>query len=533
MVTLRVFRGEALLGELDVRGGAAEVGDREGDAVRLDDLGIAAPPGVGGRIEQRGGAWVFVPRSGNEAGRELPLRDGDRLSLGDGAVEVAIRESVPVVDLASIPHDEGIPIPFSAAPPRPGTAAARLAMLADFLRRLEDGTTSDEVLAGALDGAFRLVGAERGIVAMLEADGKGLRVVASRNLAGEDPRRALSRRVLDAVLGQGRDVFTGNAPVDIPTVSVNLRSIRAICALPLRVRGTVCGVLYVDRGVTSSPFAEEDLAFLRLLSGLVARRLEEDERLRRTESERRLLADRLARREADEEEDLGWTSPAMRRVRGEAERLLKAFQGRSLPVLITGESGTGKEVLARWLHAHLDGGKGPFVAVNCAAIPHDLTESELFGIEQGVASGVLRRLGRFQQASGGTLFLDEIGEMSAAVQSKVLRAVESRRIVRVGGREEIPVDLRIVSATNRDLQAATREGGSARTSTGGCAASKSACPRSVSGGRTSPSSAGCSPGSSRRSSVWRRRPWSGTRWRASWPTTGRETCANCARGSEP
>jgi DNA-binding NtrC family response regulator len=217
-------------------------------------------------------------------------------------------------------------------------------------------------------------------------------------------------------------------------------------------------VLYVDRGSTTVPFTEDDFAFLQLLSALVARRLEEDERLREAESERRALADRLAVRDADEERDLAWTSPAMRKVRGEAERLLVAFQGRSLPILVSGESGTGKEVLARWLHGRLDGGKGPFVAVNCSAIPHDLAESELFGIEQGVASGVLRRPGRIQQAHGGTLFLDEVGEMSLAVQAKVLRALETRRIVRVGGRDEIPVDVRIVSATNRDLSRAMREG---------------------------------------------------------------------------
>jgi DNA-binding NtrC family response regulator len=183
-----------------------------------------------------------------------------------------------------------------------------------------------------------------------------------------------------------------------------------------------------------------------------------DERLEASEKERRRLAGKLARRHVTDDRDLAWDSPAMQRVRHEAERMLRVFQGRGLPLLVTGESGTGKEVLARWLHEHLDGEPGPFVAVNCAAIPQDLAESELFGIEQGVASGVLRRIGKFQQASGGTLFLDEIGEMDLSIQTKLLRVFESHRIVRVGGREEIPVDLRVVSATNSSLEDAIRAG---------------------------------------------------------------------------
>src|SRR5947209_6957442 len=123
-------------------------------------------------------------------------------------------------------------------------------------------------------------------------------------------------------------------------------------------------------------------------------------------------------------------------------------------VLVRGESGTGKELVARELHERSTArSNGAFVAVNCAALPSELIESELFGHEKGAFTGAAaRRLGKFEQASGGTLFLDEIGDMSANVQAKLLRALEERRIERLGGNESIPVDVRIVSATHRPLE---------------------------------------------------------------------------------
>jgi DNA-binding NtrC family response regulator len=144
---------------------------------------------------------------------------------------------------------------------------------------------------------------------------------------------------------------------------------------------------------------------------------------------------------------------------GESPKMVAAFKtaarvaDRTVTVLIQGESGTGKEVLARFLHERSRRQDQPFVAVNCAAIPEHLLESELFGHEKGAFTGaVARRAGRFERANGGTLFLDEIGDMSMPLQAKILRVLQEREIERLGGDKPIPVDVRLVAATNRRLE---------------------------------------------------------------------------------
>jgi len=149
--------------------------------------------------------------------------------------------------------------------------------------------------------------------------------------------------------------------------------------------------------------------------------------------------------------ELVGTSPAMQRLRGQLEQVAAS----EASVLITGENGTGKEVVARNLHLASARAGGPFVTVNCAAIPDELIESELFGHEKGSFTGAHeRRIGHFESADGGTLFLDEIGDMPLAAQAKVLRALETREITRVGDSKPLEVDIRILAATNADLAAA-------------------------------------------------------------------------------
>jgi two-component system response regulator FlrC len=147
--------------------------------------------------------------------------------------------------------------------------------------------------------------------------------------------------------------------------------------------------------------------------------------------------------------------PAMERVVKMADQIA----GSDASILITGESGTGKEVIAKYVHAKSKRANKPFISVNCAAIPEALLESELFGHEKGAFTGAIaRRIGKFEEASGGTLLLDEISEMDVRLQSKLLRAIQERVIDRVGGGKPVPVDIRILATSNRNLSEAVREG---------------------------------------------------------------------------
>jgi two-component system, response regulator FlrC len=157
---------------------------------------------------------------------------------------------------------------------------------------------------------------------------------------------------------------------------------------------------------------------------------------------------------ADDTRDLIYRDDSMARV----IKLAQHIAASDASVLITGESGTGKEVLARYVHSRSSRSKKPFICVNCAAIPEALLESELFGHEKGAFTGAVgRRIGKFEEANGGTLLLDEISEMDVRLQAKLLRAIQERMIDRVGGNRPVPIDIRIIATSNRNLAEAVRE----------------------------------------------------------------------------
>jgi DNA-binding NtrC family response regulator len=157
---------------------------------------------------------------------------------------------------------------------------------------------------------------------------------------------------------------------------------------------------------------------------------------------------KVLKRKVSKVQEMIGDSPAIQRIKDTIEKVAPT----DARVLITGENGVGKELVARWLHEKSNRASGPLVEVNCAAIPTELIESELFGHEKGsFTSAIKQRIGKFEQANGGTLFLDEIGDMSLSAQAKVLRALQEGKITRVGGDKEIAVDVRVIAATNKDL----------------------------------------------------------------------------------
>jgi transcriptional regulator with GAF, ATPase, and Fis domain len=234
--------------------------------------------------------------------------------------------------------------------------------------------------------------------------------------------------------------------------------------LTVRLRGDVLGFLnFLSR--VPDPYTEADVPAARQIADLVAlafahERLAEEERRRAEAQERAVqLEGRVARLTAELEAAEGHraigASKPWRDVLAQAAKVAPA----ETTVLLTGESGTGKEVVAHLIHRGSRRAEGPFVAVNCAALPEALLESELFGYEKGAFTGaVAAHAGRLEQAAGGTLFLDEVGEMSPAVQAKVLRVLEAREFQRLGGTRMLKADVRVIAATNRDLKAALTTG---------------------------------------------------------------------------
>lgn len=159
---------------------------------------------------------------------------------------------------------------------------------------------------------------------------------------------------------------------------------------------------------------------------------------------------KLLRKKVSKTREIIGDSPAI----SEIKQTIQKVATTDARILITGPNGSGKELVARWVHEYSNRAKGPFIEVNCAAIPSELIESELFGHEKGSFTGAMKqRIGKFEQANGGTIFLDEIGDMSLSAQAKVLRALQESKITRVGGDGDIKVDVRVLAATNKDLQA--------------------------------------------------------------------------------
>jgi Nif-specific regulatory protein len=310
------------------------------------------------------------------------------------------------------------------------------------------------------------VGLNRGRMLLWDAGEEVLRIRHAYGLTAEEVARGAFARgegVSGEVLRSGlpRVVQDIDAEPEFLCRSVPRhrlpRETVAFIAVPLRDADSVIGVLAAHRLRHRRRAIDDDLELLQTIGTLLGQLIRVNEELRRrTErlaSENRDLRERLGQRLPNF--GILGDSPALQAALGQARRLAAG----DATVLLLGESGTGKELFARAIHQASPRAGRPFVKVNCAAVPESLFESEFFGHERGAFTGaVAAQPGRFEQAEGGTLFLDEVGELPLAMQAKLLRVLQDRVVVRVGSRRELPLDVRVVAATNRDLARAVSGG---------------------------------------------------------------------------
>jgi transcriptional regulator with GAF, ATPase, and Fis domain len=297
------------------------------------------------------------------------------------------------------------------------------------------------------------------VVGVLDASRGYLATFAADGTRKAEARVGYPKRPTEAAVAQDeflRDVLAAEGAIAREKFKLLGRPVLAAVGARIFGGGKPLGVIVLAdkelRRGGQSAFDAEDGRFLVSLAGLCGmaienrRHLEQLTREReRLEEENRRLLDETGRSAAGRL--FVGDSPAARRVLDLVSRVASSRTS----VLVTGESGTGKELVARMIHARSDRADKPFVAINCAALPETLLESELFGIERGVATGVEARAGKFETAQGGTLFLDEIGDMPPSLQAKLLRVLQEREIERVGGRRRVPIDVRVLAATHARL----------------------------------------------------------------------------------
>ncbi|RKY12857.1 MAG: sigma-54-dependent Fis family transcriptional regulator [Planctomycetota bacterium] len=447
------------------------------------------------RIEYAGGVWEAVDlgsRNGTYVNerrihRKVLMR-GDKICVGGWELLFETEGSVgddTCYDVMSV--GEGV---LAKEGSRQDADADAWERLVQINRALTEELDPKRLLKTIMQKVLEVVSAERAFLLLRE--GGELRTYLSRTFDGETVRRAdlkVSHSIAKTVMETNEPVLSVNAQEDSrfrDAMSVHGLGLKSILCVPLRLEGRPIGVLYVDNRFEKGAFGERELRFLELFADQAAlavrnARLFEESRkkqqqlqeaLAKIEELNRRLQKALARREADLREArhtlathahslkhdfsaIITRSPKMLEALYVVDKVIES----DVPVLIEGESGTGKELVARAIHNNSPRRRGRFVAVNCSAIPPQLLESEFFGYVRGAFTGAEKeKEGLFERANGGTLFLDEVGDMPLQLQAKLLRVLEEKRVRRLGSTDERYVDVRVISATNKDLLRLVAEG---------------------------------------------------------------------------
>jgi transcriptional regulator with GAF, ATPase, and Fis domain len=403
--------------------------------------------------------------------KEQWLRHGDEIATGDSVYLFLIEDEDKPVPPSRVEFDESHPtaetklihprevvylqpdrllreLPATSQVARNLSALLKISRVVHAIRDLE------ELQAQLLDLIFEVVPACRGAILLAEGTGQEFSCLYARTRRAGQPQlvrvsRTIARQVMtENVAILGVDIPTSGTLRDVESLVAS--EVRSLLCVPLTVFQRVIGCIYLDSTNSANRFQEDHLQLLAAIAGISAVALDNARRLQWLEQENQRLTTEVRQEQS---------------LVGEGLRMKEIFQflARVAPtestVLIEGESGTGKELAARALHRNSHRGSKQFVAINCAAIPESLLESDLFGHERGAFTGaaVLKK-GRLEVADGGVVFLDEIGELAPALQVKLLRVLQEREFERVGGTHPIKVDIRLIAATNRDLADAVRTG---------------------------------------------------------------------------
>jgi len=409
-----------------------------------NDVAIADPalPPTALHLVREGDAWSVESHRGADLtvnGRRRPagrLSSGDLLRVGATELRFDAAASPPVI--------------------APEGRSPGLDSLVHFSERLLSAIDTARLLDELLDALVDVSGADKGFLILFEAGQRTVR--AARNVARETIEATVenvSDTIIQQVVESRRPLVVGDALHDAhwsgSSSVVNLKLCSVMCA-PLMQKGEVFGVIYLGNDRVASLFDERSLEVLTVFAAQASLLLQHALLLEALRKENVTLKEAVAARQYG---DLIGAGPGMREV----YRRIEKVAGTDISVLVTGETGTGKEVVAREIHRRSARADGPFIAVNCGAIPEALLESELFGHVKGSFTGATaNRVGKFQAASRGTLFLDEIGEMPGALQVKLLRALQDRAVTRVGDAHPEPVDIRVIAATNKILEEEIKRG---------------------------------------------------------------------------
>ena len=446
-------------------GERVSIGTSEANEIQLEDKGVWERHC---EIERVDGRLLLNDLTGQDSTfvNGIPVKQrevvsGDEIAIGNSAFllsiegrksessEVRLAESgEPAKEIQQVRYEE---LPFL----KPETLAAlpaseRMARNLSVLLRISTGIggmRDAELLTWTLLGmVFDVIPAERGAILLMEEDTAEIQShTAWDRVRGPDHPVQVSPGVLRRVTEERVSILESGEGT---TGEAGTQSI--LCA-PLAVGERVLGVLYLDSMNVATRFKGEDLTLVSAIAGLAAMAIENARQFERLRMENEQL-----RAEVNLTHDMVGRSAKMREVYQFIERVAPS----DATVLIHGESGTGKELVARAIHKNSPRKNEPFVALNCAAFTETLLESELFGHEKGAfTSAISQKKGFLEVAEGGTVFLDEVGELSPTLQAKLLRVLQEREFLRVGGTRPIKIDVRFVAATNRDLQKAVKDGG--------------------------------------------------------------------------